>query len=70
MMGLRLSEGIDLADWAKKFPTPLTQFLPKDRLIRLQKEGYIAVEEKTLRATRTGRQRLNAILGYLLASMP
>lgn len=65
MMGLRLVEGIDLQNWQKKFGCALPDFLPADRLASLIREGYIAKNEKTLRATPAGLQRLNAILGYL-----
>jgi len=65
MMGLRLSEGIDLQKWYAKFATLLPNFLPVDRLARLQEEGYITQDSTTLRATRAGLQRLNAVLGYL-----
>ncbi|MGB9152319.1 MAG: radical SAM family heme chaperone HemW [Alphaproteobacteria bacterium] len=65
MMGLRLTEGIDLEKWMKKFATPLPHFLNPERSARLKQEGYIVEDEKTLRATPTGLQRLNAVLGYL-----
>ena len=65
MMGLRLLQGIDLDLWRKKFSTPLLQFLSAERLTRLEQEGYIAQTAQTLRATRTGLQRLNAVLAYL-----
>ena len=66
MMGLRLSEGIDLVAWDKKFPTKLPEFLPQDRLARLKQENLIVENEKTLRATSAGLQRLNAVLNYLV----
>lgn len=66
MMGLRLAGGIDLADWAAKFPHPLLDFLPPTKLARLQDEGYIAANSQNLRATRAGLQRLNTLLSYLL----
>jgi oxygen-independent coproporphyrinogen-3 oxidase len=65
MMGLRLTEGIDLNRWREKFQTPLPDFLSSERLAKLEKEGLIAKNEKTLRATPAGLQRLNAVLGYL-----
>jgi oxygen-independent coproporphyrinogen-3 oxidase len=65
MMGLRLREGIDHALWRRKFPKSLPEFLPAERLAHLQKEGYIAEDSKTLRATQAGLQRLNAVLDYL-----
>jgi len=54
MMGLRLTEGIDLEAWRGKFAAPLTDFLAVERLARLEKEGFIARDEKKLRATRAG----------------
>jgi oxygen-independent coproporphyrinogen-3 oxidase len=66
MMGLRLTAGIDLEDWRKKFGMPLTQFLTAEKLERLLHEGFIAQNETTLRATAAGLQRLNAVLGYLI----
>ncbi|MFA5041200.1 MAG: radical SAM family heme chaperone HemW [Bdellovibrionales bacterium] len=68
MMGLRLTEGIDLDRWQKKFPTPLPAFLSAGHLARLEKEGLILQNEKVLRATPAGLQRLNAVLSYLLNS--
>jgi oxygen-independent coproporphyrinogen-3 oxidase len=66
MMGLRLTGGIDTQKWQKKFLTSLYAFLPADRLSRLISVGYIAQNETTLRATRTGLQRLNGVLSYLI----
>jgi oxygen-independent coproporphyrinogen-3 oxidase len=65
MMGLRLTEGINMEKWRQKFTAPLPRFLHSKRLARLKREGYIVQEGKTLRATPAGLQRLNAILGYL-----
>lgn len=65
MMGLRLTEGIDLTLWHEKFPTPLPALLSSTKLEKLRKEGLIAQNEKTLRATPAGLQRLNAVLAYL-----
>jgi len=66
LMGLRLAEGIHLENWDKKFPVPLTQFLPLPRIERLEKEGLMLLDEKHLRATSAGLQRLNAVLAYLM----
>jgi len=65
MMGLRLTQGIDKDKWREKFITTLSDFLPADRLTRLIQENYVTENETTLRATRAGLQRLNAVLGYL-----
>ena len=57
MMGLRLSEGVDI------------QSIPLDegRLSQLVREGDLMQEGTRLIATRQGRLRLNAVLSYLLA---
>ncbi len=66
LMGLRLVEGIDLDAWRKKFSLSLTQFLPLPRIERLEKEGFVRRNEKFLRATAAGLQRLNAVLEFLI----
>ncbi|MDD3029305.1 MAG: radical SAM family heme chaperone HemW [Alphaproteobacteria bacterium] len=67
LMGLRLTEGIAIEAWDKKFSTPLLSFLPSDRVKRLEQEGFLVSDEKkSLRATLAGRQRLNALLSYLV----
>ncbi len=66
MMGLRLTEGISREDWREKFSEDIADFLPAEKTGRLRDEGYLAENEKTLRATAAGLQRLNAVLGYLL----
>jgi oxygen-independent coproporphyrinogen-3 oxidase len=66
MMGLRLTEGLDFDRWATKFSKPLCEFLPPSHVEKLREEGLVINDEKTLRATQAGLQRLNAILDYLL----
>ncbi len=66
MMGLRLTEGIDLGRWCEKFPTPLPSFLISAKLEKLKKEGLIVEDEKKLRATAAGLQRLDAVLAFLI----
>jgi oxygen-independent coproporphyrinogen-3 oxidase len=41
--------------------------LAADRLQRLAAEGYLVLDDAGLRATPAGRQRLDALLGYLLS---
>jgi oxygen-independent coproporphyrinogen-3 oxidase len=65
MMGLRLAEGIDLCKWQQKFDMALGDFLAAEKLAQLITENYITQNETTLRATRAGLQRLNAVLTYL-----
>jgi oxygen-independent coproporphyrinogen-3 oxidase len=67
LMGLRLDEGINRAAWAQKFSETLDAFLPPAHIARLLEEGYIASDTARLKATPSGRQRLNAVLAYLTA---
>ena len=67
MMGLRLTEGITLQRWQGLFSQPLTVFLPASKLQKLLDEGLLRLSETALAATADGRQRLNAVLRYLLA---
>ncbi|MGE5765995.1 MAG: radical SAM family heme chaperone HemW [Bacteroidota bacterium] len=67
MMGLRLSEGIARAAFLSELGASPEALLPPDRLGRLVEEGYLAVDAEGLRATPAGRQRLDAVLGYLLS---
>lgn len=67
MMGLRLTEGITLQRWQGLFSQPLTVFLPASKLQKLLDEGLLRLSETALAATAEGRQRLNAVLRYLLA---
>jgi oxygen-independent coproporphyrinogen-3 oxidase len=58
MMGLRLTEGIPLAE----LDTPLDPA----RLDPLVEAGFLVADEERLAATSAGRQRLNAVLAALL----
>ncbi|GAB4362244.1 MAG: radical SAM family heme chaperone HemW [Kiloniellaceae bacterium] len=66
MMGLRLTEGIARAAFAAELSAAPEELLPQHRVARLQAEGYLVLDEAGLRATPEGRQRLDALLGYLL----
>jgi len=65
MMGLRLAEGLSHAQWQAKFGTSLMDFLPVEKCAHLEAEGYLTATGGHFRATAAGRQRLNAVLGYL-----
>jgi putative oxygen-independent coproporphyrinogen III oxidase len=67
MMGLRLTRGISIESWQRKFGAPLPDFIAPEKTARLQKEGYLANDASALKATAAGMQRLNAVLGYLMA---
>lgn len=66
MMGLRLTQGIALPRWQGLFGQPLTDFLPAAKLQKLLDERLLRLNETSLAATANGRQRLNAVLRYLL----
>jgi len=67
MMGLRLTEGIARDAFQAELGAAPEALLPRDRVGRLQAEGYLVLDDAGLRATPQGRQRLDALLGYLLA---
>ena len=64
MMGLRMTEGIPLAN-LKREPGG-DAWLANPALERLVAGGFLAIDETTLRTTPAGRQRLNAVLAALL----
>jgi oxygen-independent coproporphyrinogen-3 oxidase len=67
MMGLRLNKGISAIKWQTKFGTDLiSQFIPQTKIQRLRDEKYVGDDNSNLMLTDAGRQRLNAVLRYLL----
>jgi len=66
MMGLRLTEGIAREAFVAELGAEPETLLSRDRLARLAEEGFLALDDAGLRATPAGRQRLDAVLGYLL----
>ena len=67
LMGLRLSEGIDVARFAARTGVALAQALDADTLRRALAEGYLEQGGGRLRATPEGRKRLDALLAALVA---
>jgi oxygen-independent coproporphyrinogen-3 oxidase len=67
VMGLRLGEGMDLARLTRTAGRPLREVLDPVALERFVGDGWLIQEDGRLAATAAGRQRLNAILGALLA---
>ncbi len=61
LMGLRLAEGIEPARFARRTGTPLDAALDPLMLRAAIEEGYIEFDT-TLRATESGRRRLDALL--------
>jgi putative oxygen-independent coproporphyrinogen III oxidase len=67
MMGLRLAEGISAACFLAATGRSFEDDLGHDRLAPLIEGGFLALDQSALIATPAGRQRLNAVLGRLLA---
>jgi putative oxygen-independent coproporphyrinogen III oxidase len=66
MMGLRLVEGVPRRRIEKLAGQPLDQALDGAALERLRRQGLLVVEADRLRATATGRARLEAVLRAIL----
>ena len=66
VMGLRLSEGVDLGRLEATFGESLDQLLDRAALDRLAGDGLLERIEGRLAASAAGRQRLNAVLGAIL----
>jgi oxygen-independent coproporphyrinogen-3 oxidase len=67
MMGLRLTEGIAREAFEAELGGAPEDLLPQDRLSQLVDAGYLRLDATGLSATAAGRQRLDALLGHLLA---
>jgi coproporphyrinogen III oxidase-like Fe-S oxidoreductase len=68
MMGLRLTDGLRRRDLEAETGCDIEQAFAPDALAGLVDGGFLEVDEAGLRATRAGRQRLDAVLGRLLSS--
>ncbi len=67
MMGLRLSEGIKLADISYETGQDLANLLQQKKIKQLEQEGLLFLDDVRIKATSEGRTRLNSLLSYLLA---
>lgn len=67
MMGLRLMEGVDLSVFTTETGKDFSGFVNPGRVKVLVEEGLLDISGTTLAATRAGRQRLNAVLAFLLS---
>jgi len=67
MMGLRLDKGIARAAFRAETGQDFEAALDPVRLADLREAGFLTLDDIGLRATAAGRQRLNAVLGALLA---
>jgi putative oxygen-independent coproporphyrinogen III oxidase len=66
MMGLRLSEGVPVARLEVEGGKPFGQLIAPVKIKALQEEGLLEFDGQTLKATKSGLQRLNGLLSYLL----
>ncbi len=67
MMGLRLTEGITRSAFRRELGAEPESLLSLERLEAVSREGLVVLNDERIYATEEGRQRLNALLGYLLA---
>lgn len=67
MLGLRLEEGVPEARLRAASGLGFDTVLDRAALTRLRAGGFVTFEGKVLAATPAGRQRLDAVLGALLA---
>jgi oxygen-independent coproporphyrinogen-3 oxidase len=67
LMGLRLTEGIDLARFAARTGRTMDQSVDRGVLDQCIAEGYLVQTPQRLIATREGRIRLDALLSALVA---
>ena len=66
MMGLRIAEGIPHARFAERTGRTIADALDPTRLARLVDGGFLVLDARGLRATPSGRLRLNAVTAALL----
>jgi oxygen-independent coproporphyrinogen-3 oxidase len=67
MMGLRTAGGVPRSRVVAECGRPLEAVIAAARLDRLIGGGFLTLDDSGLRATAAGRQRLNAVIGELLA---
>ena len=67
LMGLRLTEGLDRARFARLAGTPLDSVLNRQSLKMMVSEGLMVESETTVAATPRGLLALNAVVSALLA---
>ncbi|MGB3721439.1 MAG: radical SAM family heme chaperone HemW [Pacificimonas sp.] len=67
MMGLRLSEGIDLARFFRTTGCALGDVTDEKQLVALSELGLLTLDDKRFRLTPRGRPLLDAVLGRVLA---
>ena len=66
LMGLRLGEGVDLADIATRTGLPAAAIVDQDRIARLRKQGLVDSDGDRLHVAPAGRLLLDAILAEIV----
>ncbi len=66
LMGLRLTEGLDAAAFARRTGMALGDAIDQGALARLCEGGFIEQDERGVRATPAGRRVLNAVIAALV----
>ncbi len=69
MMGLRLVEGVPRSRFESVAGGPLEALVDRDTLDLLIGQGFLALDGERLRATASGRQRLDSVLALLLRDL-
>ncbi len=69
LMGLRMTEGIDVQRLERASGTALAETLDGDALKDFVNQDWLKLDERRLAATTSGRLRLNALLSALLAPL-
>ncbi len=67
LMGLRLAEGVDLAELAQRFDVPPTQLIDDHKLALYRDLGLVWTQAERLGVTDRGMPLLDALLGELVA---
>jgi len=67
MLGLRLTEGIDRQRFRQAAGIDMDEIVDAERIADLIKNDDLEEDGEVVRATPTGRRRLNAVVAYLLA---
>lgn len=66
MMGLRLNAGINRDQFKQTIGRDVTHYLNIERLDDLQRDGFIALDDKKLRLTQKGMPVLNTLIAQLV----
>jgi len=66
LMGLRLAAGVERRRFRAAFGRDIADAVSPRRIAALEREGLLETDGRGLRLTAAGRQRLNAVLAWLL----